>query len=214
MCSKQHIKIKISSARNVYVFWKKTRGAFCAGRDENTHQSVCGVCQRHSTYVSAVWGSHIFKQGEGGTSDPCPHYTWRVNGCCYYLVLAAVWCEFLCPLRAEGRHQKTDPSPISFAGMNVEQLLGAGEDLAIQPCCTPGLPRGRTLCSPEQNGCCHNQTLIHWSHFDSTTTWKPPRKRSSTNPIGWPRLPRKVIITCDAGIMPPSLRIFVSFAHV
>lgn len=38
MCSKQHIKIKISSARNVNVFWKKTRGAFCAGRDENMRQ--------------------------------------------------------------------------------------------------------------------------------------------------------------------------------
>lgn len=40
MCSKQHIKIKIFSARNVNVFWKKTRGAFCAGRDENMRQPV------------------------------------------------------------------------------------------------------------------------------------------------------------------------------
>lgn len=38
MCSKQHIKIKISSARNVNVFWKKTRGAFCVGRDESMRQ--------------------------------------------------------------------------------------------------------------------------------------------------------------------------------
>lgn len=40
MCSKQHIKIKISSARNVNIFWKKTWGAFCAGRGENTCQPV------------------------------------------------------------------------------------------------------------------------------------------------------------------------------
>lgn len=37
------------------------------------------------------------------------------------------------------------PKPHFFCRDGCEQLLRAGKDLAIQPCCTPGLPWGHTL---------------------------------------------------------------------
>lgn len=134
MCLKQHLKTKISSARNVNIFWKKTWGAFCARTDENV--SACGACQCCSTHALAVWGSHIFRWREGATEESCPWHMHRANGCCYHLFLglAAQQCVLFCPLGAEGTHWKTDPTSISFEDMDVEQFLGIKEDLAIQPC--------------------------------------------------------------------------------
>ena len=69
------------------------------------------------------------------------------------------------------------------------------------------------LSFPEQNGCCHNQTVTRWSLFDPTTTWKLSRKRAPINAMGWLCVPRKAIIIRDAGIIPPKPRIFLPLAQ-
>lgn len=127
------------------ILEENTGGILCRKRQK--YASACRAGQCRSTHVPAGWGSHVFRWGQGGTGESCPQHTCRVNGCWYYLLLclAVEWNAFLCPLGAEGTHQKTASSPISFAGMDIEQFLGRGGDLAIWPCYTPELPRGPAL---------------------------------------------------------------------
>lgn len=98
MCSKLHIKIKIASARNANLFWKKTWGAFHAGRDENMYQptepasTLAYTCRptrksRSSAGGKEAWGSPcsaliclFFLQWSTWCSSVFFSHIWVLNG--------------------------------------------------------------------------------------------------------------------------------------
>ena len=177
------------------------------------HASACRACQ-----CVQSWHTHAGCLGKLHLQLERRSH-WRVLSLAHtqsewlLLLFVSLSCSravsFLCSLGAERTQKMTDPRPISFAGMNVEQFLREGEDLAIWPCCTPGLSWGPTLILSWAEQVLPQPNPYMLVTLDPTTTWKPSRK----SPMGWLCLPRKAIITCEAGIISPRPRIFLPLAQ-
>lgn len=97
------------------VFWKKTRRAFCAGRDENMHQAVepaSGTAHTRRLRGEAASSDGATEALEGPVLGTHTQREWLLLHS--LLCLAAQQPAVLCSLGAEGTSQNR-PHPLLFS---------------------------------------------------------------------------------------------------
>lgn len=171
MCSKQHIKIKDFQCQERGCILEENTGGILR-RKRWKHAWGCGACQCHSSHTPALRGSHIFRQSDTGGS--CPWHTHRgMAAALFTLSCSKAVCSPLFSRSWRNTSENT-PYPSLFQGwiLNSSWRWEGFGHLATLHSRTP--MRDLPSSSPEQKGCCHNQTLTCWSHFDPVTTLEKP----------------------------------------